>query len=227
VPCPTAPAPKVEVKALDQESLANNVKTGTAAYSGFQNAQEAMSAIGAGTAAAPKGVSDHNMRSAFSDSVYAGASYNNVMDAVAKQGGFPERKDIDTGFYSDLELNPETARATVNGAVKGALTGGISGAVAGAIMGGTGWGAKVDNYLSGVVSDVFGSGSNGGGLQVSDGRGGYRSADALDAMNNPDIADALGYSGGGGGSSGGGMTGAMGGYGNADGSPSNNSPGIW
>jgi hypothetical protein len=87
----------VEVKALDQESLANNVKTGTAAYSGFQNAQEAMSAIGAGTAAAPIGVSNHDMRTAFSDSVYAGASYNNVMDAVAKQGGFPERKDIDTG----------------------------------------------------------------------------------------------------------------------------------
>jgi hypothetical protein len=90
-------------------------------------------------------------------------------------------------------------------------------------MGGTGWGQKVDNYLSGIASDVFG-GSNEGGLQVSDGRGGSRSADALDAMNNPDIADALGYSGG---SSGGGMTGAMGGYGNADGSPSNNSPGIW
>jgi hypothetical protein len=166
-----------------------------------------MSAIGAGTAAAPKGVWDYDMRTAFSDSVYAGASYNNVMDAVAKQGGFPERKDIDTGFYGDLGLNPETARATVNGAIKGGIIGGPLGAVAGAIMGGTGWGAKVDSYLSGVVSDVFG-----GGLQVSDGRGGDRSADALDAMNNPDIADALGYGGGGGGSFGGRMTGAMGGY---------------
>jgi hypothetical protein len=115
----------------------------------------------------------------------------------------------------------------VNGAIKGGITGGPLGAVAGAIMGGTGWGQKVDNYLSGITSDVFG-GSNAGGLQVSDGRGGYRSADALDAMNNPDIASALGYGGSGGeGRSSGGMTGEMGGYGNADGSPSNNSPGIW
>jgi hypothetical protein len=218
----------VEVKALDQESLASNVKTGSGAYAGYDNAMQAMSAIGAGQAAAPKGVSDYDMRTAFSDSVYAGASYSNVMDAVAKQGGFPERKDIDTGLYADMGLNPETARATVNGAIKGGLTGGPLGAVAGAIMGGTGWGAKVDSYLSGMANDIFSGGSNGGGLQVSDGRGGYRSADALDAMNNPDIADALGYGGGSsGGSGGGGMTGAMGGYGNADGSPSNNSPGLW
>lgn len=159
-----APAPKVDVKPLSQSSLAENVKTGTGAYAGYATAMDAMDAIGAGKAAMPGGVSAWDAKTAFSDSVYAGPAYNAVMDAVVKEGNYPERKDIDKGFYGELGLDPDKARATVNGAVQGFVTGGPLGALTGGVLGATGLGKKadeaLDNFVKGAWDKITGSGNS-------------------------------------------------------------------
>lgn len=157
---PTAPAaPKAtaapasrlsNVSVEDEMGGYSKAATNQGPYTGFANATEAMSAIGAGQAPAPTGVSAYDARTAFGDSVYAGSSYNAVMDAVANQGGFVARKGIGEGFMDDVGI-PKEYQGTITdglmGAAKGAVTGGLPGAVVGGVMGATGWDKKVDEAL--------------------------------------------------------------------------------
>jgi hypothetical protein len=98
--------------------------TTSGSYQGFGSVNDAMGAIGAGLASLPSGMNEAWGRTAFSDSPYAGAAWNDVMDRVAKDAGFAERKDV-------LESMPNSVKGAAMGFPAGPM-----GMVAGAAFGG-------------------------------------------------------------------------------------------
>jgi hypothetical protein len=103
----------------------------------------------------------------------------------------------------------------------GLVAGGIPGAIGGYQIG------KGVGSLSDMIGGILGGGGQGGGMNVMDGQGGFRAADKMDAMSNPDVAQ--GMFGGGGGILGGGFDfgGMFGGQGGAPGSATSRGEGSF
>lgn len=151
-------APTLPTATLPQTSLPQSAPTHPerpSGYHGFGNIGSAMGAIGAGMASMPEGYNSAWGQTAFADSPYAGAAYNDLMDAVGKQGGFAPRQDV---------------IGSMPGSVKGAALGGLFGGPMGMIGGAALGGLKDAGFspFSGVkdfFSDLFGTGSYDGPYQ--------------------------------------------------------------
>jgi hypothetical protein len=140
------------------------------------------------------------------DNTYGvGQPLGGFMDAMANPmaaGGYTPGNMTSTHSFEDAMANPSLAGSydtgildgwtgdALQGAAFGALTGGLPGAVLGGVVGGFNPFGHAKSLASNAFGGLFG-GSPDGSMMVSNGRGGWRSADALDAMSNPDLARSM------------------------------------
>jgi hypothetical protein len=241
------PAPAVAPPSLAPAAApAPPESTAANPYGGYTRAADAFMDIGAGLAPMPTGIPEGWGKTAFSDSVYSTVAANDIYDALATQGALPARTDLVDGFlgevnsitqrgnFDDAMVNPQAAADynpgllngqtgdAIKGAVSGLITGGPVGAVVGGVAGYTGATRAVDGFLESLVKGDDSGSSSYGGYNLGDVTMSQQDYDRVGAA----IDSFTSNYGGGGGSSGGGMN-PGGGYGNADGSVSNNGPGIW
>ena len=119
--------------------------------------------------------------------IYAGAAFNDVMDAVAREANLNPRTDVldglrgdvnkigQEGDFMDAMASPQHARDyspgllegwtgdAISGAASGLVTGGPIGAILGGITGGLGISSGVDRFVDSITGR--------GGSEVYDGSG--------------------------------------------------------
>lgn len=223
---PVALPPAIEIPDVPLSSSFSSLPSSP--YSGYANATDAMNAIGSGMAPMPGGINSAWGNNAFSDSVYAGAAYNDVMDAVAKEGGFAPREGIFSGLMNDMGFGSPPAASKPS-------MGGITDLFGATNLGPFSFGGvNMPGFSLPDISSLFGGdtgygGSGRTGDTYSNDRG-FSDPGGWGLGNIGNLGgfmDGSIYGGGGGGGFGGGGMNSNGGYGNADGSASNNGPGIW
>lgn len=143
-------------------------------YGGFGSPTDAMNAIGSGQASLPEGYNSAWGKTAFGDSVYAGAAYNDLMDTVAPGA----RKGIVEGLLGDMGIKaPSFGSLNIGNLLGGLFGGGVDmspvgeSSYGGYTTGGfdaSNLGAQMDAFMGGYDFGGGGGGSGGWG-----GNGGF------------------------------------------------------